>query len=123
MSYPTADAYLARQTPFYDFCNQVADSYMEEYGNEPYEGYELEEHVCEWLGYDCYDMMTADAEDLIASYGMTKAIHQYHDLIMKRIQDEDIQQDQYAHALLHDIAGEPVINRVKGLIQNRQASS
>lgn len=117
--YDTVDALLSRQNAFYDFCNQVAESYVEEYGSEPREGDDLEEHIIEWLSYDCYGMMTADAEDLIHSYGMTKAIKLYHDAVMERIENHD----QYAHALLHDIAGDRVIGRVKGLLMNRQASS
>lgn len=119
MSYATIDAYLARQNAFYNFCNDVAESYVEEYGDNPYKGDDLDEHVIEWLGLECYGMMTADAEDLINSYGMTMAIKQYHNAVMERIDNHD----QYAHALLHDIAGEHVISRVKDLLMNRQSSS
>lgn len=119
MSYATIDAYLARQNAFYNFCNDVAESYVEEYGDNPYKGDDLDEHIIEWLSYECYGMMTAHAEDLINSYGMTKAIKQYHDAVMERIDNHDL----YAHALLHDIAGECVIGRVKGILKNNQSSS
>ena len=115
MSYATIDALLARENAFHDFCNEVAESYVEEYGDTR----DDDEHIIEWLGQACYDMMTADAEDLINSYGLTRAIQLYHEDVMERLDNPDI----YAHALLHDIAGDRVIGRVKGLLMNRKSSS
>ena len=121
--YSTITPLLAKRNMFYDACNNLAESIVEELQEHKqleqlikYED-ELNDYVIEYIGQDIYGSQEAYVEDLLNSYGITRAIMEFNQAGGKDYM-EDRPENQYVYALLHEAMGKPVFERVKSLLEN-----
>jgi hypothetical protein len=104
--YSLVDNYLKRSNLFYDACNNIAESIMEEQDST----YDMDRLDNDYPTNT--DMMDAEYEDYINSYGMFKAL--------KKWEEENDGMPPSARRLFDCIAWDLVVARVEGLIKNRK---
>ena len=115
----TIDSLLAKQNLFYNECNEVAQTIADEIveadrHNE--EDEDLTEFIVEQVRDHVNDMMTAYAEDLINSYGITRALEVY-------IKEQGtVSTWTIVHGMLLCIITDPIISRVQGILLEHRRS-
>ena len=104
--YSLVDNYLKRSNLFYDACNSIAESIMEDEDST----YDMDRLHNDYTTNT--EFMDAEYEDYINSYGMFKAL--------KKWQEENDGMPPSPRHLFNCIAWDMVVGRVEGLIKNRK---
>lgn len=124
MSLPySLDSLLAKQNLFYDECNDVAQTIADELVEaDRHNEEDLEEYITDQVRDHVGDMMTAYAEDLMNSYGITKAMREYIADCDEEFMNYDLEDDLFANSVVLVIMTKPVISRVKGILEEHRRS-